>query len=175
MIPTRFEATPFKLSSFSPAGDNQTGAIDMLKFLLVIYTFIQVVEDFMKKDSIWECFSFSVLADNFVDMTIIFCQTYSFALKVQDARTFNLVPSSHYLDAETRNKFFPLYFIGRDFRNFCILETIGLVFVLIKVVDGARLLQRFNVIVMTLIYSSNLMVRFLGLLLLFNTAMTPLA
>lgn len=40
VIPTRFEATPFKLSSFSVAGDNQTGIIDLLKFLLVIYTFI---------------------------------------------------------------------------------------------------------------------------------------
>jgi len=175
VIPTRFEATPFKLSSFSTAGDNQTKFIDFLKFLLVIYTFIQVLENFMSKKSLWDVFSLSVFADNFVDMNIIFCQTYSFALKIQDARAFNVVPSEHYMNAETRNHYYPIYFIGRNFRNYCILETIGLVFVLFKVVDGARLIQRFNVIIMTLIYSTNLMIRFLGLLIVFNAAMTPLA
>jgi hypothetical protein len=82
VVPTRFEATPFKLSSFSTAGDNQTKAIDFLKFILVIYTFIQVLENFMSKKSMWDVFSFSVLADNFVDLIIILCQTYSFALKI---------------------------------------------------------------------------------------------
>lgn len=55
------------------------------------------------------------------------------------------------------------------------METIGLLFILVKIVDGARYIQRINVIMMTLISSVNLMVIFLGVLLTFNTTMVPLA
>jgi hypothetical protein len=40
VIPTRFEVLPFKISAFSTAGDNRVKAIDTLKGLLVLYTFI---------------------------------------------------------------------------------------------------------------------------------------
>lgn len=38
-------------------------------------------------------FSWGTIADNFVDLAIIFLQTYCFALKLQDARAFNIIPS----------------------------------------------------------------------------------
>ena len=55
------------------------------------------------------------------------------------------------------------------------METIGLIFVATKVLDGARVLQRVNVIVLTLTESVQLMMIFLGGLITFNIALTPLA
>ena len=55
------------------------------------------------------------------------------------------------------------------------METICLIFILVKVADGIRIFERMNVIVNTLIYSLNLILVFLGLLIVFNLAMVPLA
>ena len=55
------------------------------------------------------------------------------------------------------------------------METIGLFFVLFKVGDGLRYIQRLNVIVMTIANSMDLLVIFCLMLVLFNLAMVPLA
>jgi hypothetical protein len=55
------------------------------------------------------------------------------------------------------------------------METIGLFFVLFKVVDGLRYIPKLNVIVMTLSYSKDLIMTFIILLVVFNAAMVPLA
>lgn len=68
-----------------------------------------------------------------------------------------------------------MYFLARDYRTFSTMETIGLFFVLFKVVDGLRYITRLNVIVMTISYSSDLLSTFIALLVLFNLAMVPLA
>ena len=59
--------------------------------------------------------------------------------------------------------------------NVAIMETISLIFVASKVIDGARLVQKFNVIVLTLIQSFKLLGIFAILLILFNIAVVPLA
>lgn len=55
------------------------------------------------------------------------------------------------------------------------MDTLALVFLLIRLVDSMRFMQRLNVIVMCLIQSVNLLVVFLGLLFVFNFTMVPLA
>jgi len=68
-----------------------------------------------------------------------------------------------------------MFFLARNFRDFCIMETIGLIFIAIKVIDGFRINLRFNVIVMTLMNSASLFFIFLVFLLAFNIALVPLA
>jgi len=93
--------------------------------------------------------TFSALFDNFTDMMVIFLQTYCFLIKLQDSGTFNINPME-LLTSEMRTANNSLFFISINFRNFCIMETIGLIFVATKVLDGFRVFQRVNVIVLTL-------------------------
>lgn len=65
--------------------------------------------------------------------------------------------------------------MARNFRDFCICETIGLIFVLLKVVDGFRYIQRLNNIVMTVQNSAANIFIFMVIMILFNLVMTPLA
>jgi len=67
------------------------------------------------------------------------------------------------------------FFLARNFRNFCMMETIGLIFVLFKVVSGLRYIQRLNVIIMCVLNSVGNMSLFLIIMILFNVIMTPLA
>lgn len=55
------------------------------------------------------------------------------------------------------------------------METIGLIFVATKVIDGARLAQRVNVIALSLNESVALMSIFMGFLIMFNCTLVPLA
>ena len=55
------------------------------------------------------------------------------------------------------------------------METVGLIFVATKVLDGFRVFQRVNVIVLTLTESVQLLIIFLGALMTFDIALTPLA
>lgn len=59
--------------------------------------------------------------------------------------------------------------------NVAIMETISLIFVATKVIDGARLLERFNVIVLTISQSIQLLGIFLSFQILFFVAVVPLA
>ena len=70
-------------------------------------------------------------------MMVIFLQTYCFCIKLQDSGTFNINPME-LLNDDLRKSNNSLFFIAINFRNFCIMETIGLIFVATKVLDGFR-------------------------------------
>lgn len=55
------------------------------------------------------------------------------------------------------------------------MECVGLLFVATKVIDGARLAQKINVIALTLNESVSLLCIFMGFLFTFNVALVPLA
>jgi len=55
------------------------------------------------------------------------------------------------------------------------METLGLMFVFVKLFDGARVSAQINVIVLALNQSFGLLATFLAVLIVFNIAMTPLA
>ena len=112
--------------------------------------------------------------DNFVDVTVICLQVYAFLIKFQDGKTFDIDPMK-LLEQENRMHFNTLCFISNNFRNYCIMETVGLIFVATKVIDGARLAQRINVIALTLNESVSLLGIFMGFLIMFNVALVPLA
>ena len=116
--------------------------------MLVIYTCYAVLVNCQSYNSIDSILSFSSIWDNFTDLMIIFLQTFCFMLKVSDGDTFNINPND-ILQLNMRKNYSSLYFIANNFRDFCIMETIGLIFIFAKVADGLRTLQRFNVIVMT--------------------------
>ena len=144
---------PYKYSAFASYNNDPTGTIDVMKIMLVIYTVTICSQNFKNQKS----FSLlSFMTDNFIDLMIIFLQTYCFCIKCQDAVSFNIDPSK-ILDPENRFKYISLHFIANNFRNFCIMETIGLIFVALKMIDGLRILQRVNVIVLTLSQSTRLL------------------
>ena len=116
----------------------------------------------------------TAMFDNFTDMMVIFLQTYCFCVKLQDSAVFNINPMELMQD-ELRLKYNSIFFVSLNFRNVCIMETIGLIFVATKVLDGLRVIQRVNVIVLTLTESVNLLVIFMGALLTFNMSLVPLA
>jgi hypothetical protein len=101
-------------------------------------------------------------------------QTYTFAVKVSDADTFNIDPAQ-ILQKENRTKYQSLYFLAINFQNLTILDSIALIFILVKVVDGLRFIRKLNVIFLALIQSVNLMSIFLVLLIGFNLGLVPLA
>ena len=77
--------------------------------------------------------------------------------------------------AEKNGRHFGTHFEATNFRNVCIMETIGLIFVASKVMDGLRYFRTFNTIILTLTQSGNLMVTFLSVLIFFNIMLIPLA
>jgi hypothetical protein len=174
VVPTRIDCLPYKFGAFATYNIDPTGSIDVMKFFLVIYTVTIVVQNFMALKTWRKMLTFSALFDNFTDMMVIFLQTYCFCIKLQDSNTFNINPME-LLNDDLRKSNNSLFFIADNFRNFCIMETIGLIFVATKVLDGFRVFQRVNVIVLTLTESVQLMIIFLGGLITFNIALTPLA
>jgi hypothetical protein len=105
---------------------------------------------------------------------IIILQTWSFVIKVQDGNWFTFNPMT-VLNKKERDNYQSTYFLARNFRNFCMMETIGLIFVLFKVISGFRYIQRLNVIIMTVLNSVGNMTLFLIIMIIFNVIMTPLA
>lgn len=87
---------------------------------------------------------------------------------------YNINPEE-ILSYEMRQRHQSLFFVSNNFRTFSILDTLGLVFCLVKIVDGFRLFKGLNVIVLCLTESVNLLTTFLGLLFVFNFTMVPLA
>jgi hypothetical protein len=55
-----------------------------------------------------------------------------------------------FISYDTRNFHTSLNFVARNFRDFCTLDTIALLFVFSKVADGFRINQYFNVIILGL-------------------------
>ena len=78
VIPTRMDILPYKYSAFASNNIDPTGPIDVMKIMLVIYTVTVVCQNFKKQKSI---FLFSNITDNFIDLMIIFLQTYCFCIK----------------------------------------------------------------------------------------------
>ena len=68
-----------------------------------------------------------------------------------------------------------MYFLAKNFEEFCIMETIGLLFILIKVIDGLRIIDRINVIMLTLIHSKDNMLMFIFVYMFFHFAFVPFA
>mmetsp|Transcript_19374 Transcript_19374/g.29718 ORF Transcript_19374/g.29718 Transcript_19374/m.29718 type:complete len:245 (-) Transcript_19374:276-1010(-) len=165
---------PFKLSAFATKNEDATGFIDWMKIILVAYTCYCVALNFVALRTWNNMLKMQNLYDNATDITIIFLQTYTFMLKMQDANSFNIDPMLLLKDS-MRRKYLSIYFFAVNFRDFTILETIGLIVILVKVVDGLRLMQRLNVIILALIQSTSLLSIFLALLLVFNFTMVPLA
>jgi len=121
-----------------------------------------------------QMFSLTSIFENFIDLAIIFLQTFSFFIKVSDADTFNINPEE-ILYEDVRFKHQVTHFLARNFRDFCIMETIGLIFILLKVVDGLRYNEKVNKIILTVLDSTGSMVIFLTFWILINIALTPLA
>ena len=110
----------------------------------------------------------------FADIIIIFLQSYGFFLKLQDSKWYNINPVD-ILTKEYRYTFRSLFFCSVNFRNFSIMDTISLVFLLMRLVDGMRIFKNLNMVVLCLLESLNLLTIFLALLFLFNFTMVPLA
>ena len=70
-------------------------------------------------------------------------------VKVQDSFAFN-IDTADIFKKEFRRTNQSIYFEAINFRNFCLLDTIGLIFIAMKVIDGVRLMKRLNVIIITL-------------------------
>lgn len=124
--------------------------------------------------SLENAFRISNIWNNIIDIMIILVQTYCFALKLCDANTFDVDPKE-FLSESQRRDFYPLHFIGRNYHDFCVMETIGLIFIALKILDGFRINQRINVIFMTLSQSVGLMFTFLAMLVAFHIALVPMA
>jgi len=84
-----------------------------------------------------------------VDITIVLLQTWGFLVKLQDSFAFN-IDTADIFKKDFRKTNQSIYFEATNFRNFCLLDTIGLIFIATKVVDGFRLMKRLNVIIITL-------------------------
>ena len=78
VVPTRMDILPYKYSAFASNNIDPTGPIDVMKIMLVIYTVTVVCQNFKKQKSV---FLFSNITDNFIDLMIIFLQTYCFCIK----------------------------------------------------------------------------------------------
>jgi hypothetical protein len=81
IIPTRIDIMPLKLASFATYNTTPTAQIDLMKFLLVLYTIYSVLVNFQSY-SMSKILSFASIAENFTDLMIIFLQTYCFFLKL---------------------------------------------------------------------------------------------
>jgi len=93
---------------------------------------------------------------------------------VQDADTFNIV-RSEILGKREQKTHYPLYFLARNFSDFCIMETIGMIFITLKIIDGLRIVGKMNTIMLTFITSGKYFSIFMCLHFFFHIALIPLA
>lgn len=82
VIPTRIDVLPYKFSPFATYKEDATSTIDILKFMLVLYTFWAVYKNFVQYYKSGQLLNISNIADNFTDMIIVIMQTVCFAIKV---------------------------------------------------------------------------------------------
>mmetsp|Transcript_8188 Transcript_8188/g.12555 ORF Transcript_8188/g.12555 Transcript_8188/m.12555 type:complete len:337 (-) Transcript_8188:83-1093(-) len=173
VVPSRIDVQPFKLSPFA-SHNHESAVIDVLIFLLVIYTTYVVVQNFTSYSSLSQFFTFTTLKANFIDLVIIFLQAFSFTLKISSKDSFNIDIDTLYDDL-VRLQYYPLHFVSSDFNTISALETIALIFILTKVVDGLRIFQRLNVIITTLIFSVDMIFVFISVYVSFQITLVPLA
>ena len=81
----------------------------------------------------------------------------------------------HILGKKEQQTHYPLYFLARNFSDFCILETIGMIFLALKIFDGFRVIGRINVIMLTLGASGGLFSVFMAFYIFIQIALVPLA
>ena len=68
-----------------------------------------------------------------------------------------------------------MFFLALNYREFCIMETFGLMAVTMKIIEFGRKAERFNKIYLTLNQSFTLLGIFMTFLIVFNIILTPLA
>ena len=86
VIPTRLDIIPYRQSPYYSLQESnrETQFIDILKSLLVVYTFWAVLTDLAKYKTCSQILSFKAISSNFVDLIIILSQSYTFYIKVSD-------------------------------------------------------------------------------------------
>lgn len=95
VIPTRFDAQPFRMSGFAKNNNSkEVQYVDGLKFVLVVYTAYAVIQIFGTYKTIEQIFRFSNVTDNFIDIGIIYLQTYCFAIKIISAQLYDVDPNT---------------------------------------------------------------------------------
>jgi hypothetical protein len=75
VIPTRMDVKPYKLSAFATYNTDPTGSIDLLKFSLVIYTFVCVAQNYKGKTllaSLEKIIDVRIFGENLTDIIIVF-------------------------------------------------------------------------------------------------------
>ena len=71
IIPTRIDIMPLKLASFATYNTTSLAQLDLMKFLLVIFTIYSVLVNFQSY-TMSKILSFDSIAENFTDLMIIF-------------------------------------------------------------------------------------------------------
>lgn len=82
VIPTRFDALPYRLSAFAPAQTGTIAFIDTLKYLMVIQTIYVIYDKLRKKGNVLNLVKWSTVQDNVIDIIIVLLQSYGFFLKI---------------------------------------------------------------------------------------------
>ena len=112
--------------------------------------------------------------DASLDLIIVSLQGLNFLLKVQDSFAFlPILPDM--LEWENRNQFYQNLYIAKNFLDFCILDTVALLFVAYRVIDILRIVQEVNTIVESLFQSTKILFIFLGAYLMINIILVPFA
>lgn len=150
VIPTRFDVLPYKLSPFYRHNDIQAQIIiDIFKAFLVLYIIWTIMTDLAKYKSISQILSFKAISNNFYDLLIVFSQLYTFYIKASDSSTYDIM-TSQMLHKENRDKHTNFYFLARNFRAQINFETISLLFMIRKIFNSLRIVNKFNTIFMIL-------------------------
>jgi len=79
IISSRADILPYKLGCFSPYNIGMNTLVDLLKFVLVIYTAICVQQNFKKANY---RINMNIIVENITDITIVVLQTYNFLIKI---------------------------------------------------------------------------------------------
>ena len=70
------------MSGFAKSAKKGKAVLDVVKFLLNLYNLQFVAMNFYKKKTLSKMLSFDNLSSNFVDIVIIYLQTYTFLIKI---------------------------------------------------------------------------------------------
>jgi len=142
--------------------------------MLVGYSFYVVTVSFDKKRTFKGMLNPTTIGENMMDIMGIFLQTYCYIIKMQDAKECNIIVED-LLKPEFRTTYKTIFFCSLNFRDFCIMDTLAMLLCMIKVIEGAKLSNKINIIFMHFSQAGGLMSVFLATLIAFNIMMVPLA
>lgn len=142
-------------------------------FILTLYSLWCVIQNTLG-NSISHIFSFANIKENCIDVIIIVLLVYSFAIKVQDAKEFDIDPNTILFESH-RRKHYMLFFLGKNYELFLTIQSISLIFIFLKLINATQYIQKVNNILTTLKYSMDLFMIFFGINILIIIALTPLA